>query len=530
MEQMLTTDALDEARALIRAFSESTEKQGAASSVAALLVLGPDQAFEVALGELARQANYRRVSESDLALWLAAALARTHVPSTSPARVSMLAILAQVANWRAPVFALMAPGVDQWINSGLENDSAMVREQTVDFLATWSQYWRAPRRARVRRAIRDAALQAIALVDDSELAEDWESGLRDFSSAKNASLEPDSAVWSAPGALLAMLSHADPDHADLARHLSSATTGWLAELASTNPAAGKLVGAVRVEGTDQRLSWSQVAGVISVAERFVQEVADRAWKSVSNLPTFVPAAAAGGSWTVTLSATMSTRQAFQLVDMFDSLGRFDDAIEASDDLREEWQRLCAEAIGGRFVVYFAVASAASDVPYASVVASTDGQGQARATPLVLSRDVPQADTLARVVELTRLFVERPGEIELVRERFISRDGITGRQFSYYRRASETLGLLTFTGHPTRAGALLARVGDARRSEILRHQFSVSEVGAAWLRWAQVDSVEELHSRSAFAFVRDVAPSLSESTARRRSRTLVGWLEELTEAD
>lgn len=138
-----------------------------------------------------------------------------------------------------------------------------------------------------------------------------------------------------------------------------------------------------------------------------------------------------------------------------------------------------------------------------------------------SADIPQADTLGRVFEIV-------GHIADDRELTLSLLNVTRRQINYYKQAARILGLLTKEGGLTPAGYNIAKFhGDPTQQLIdtVRH-FESSKCGRAWIRWSKAQTLADVSEESALAFLREVAPTLSEDTARRRSKTLETWRHEL----
>jgi hypothetical protein len=142
-----------------------------------------------------------------------------------------------------------------------------------------------------------------------------------------------------------------------------------------------------------------------------------------------------------------------------------------------------------------------------------------------SEDVPQADALVRVFELVKHVVRHatlPSPEEFDADK---------RQVNYYRRAAEILGYLSAdrTGLPTHAASYIAR---ASREARLRHalqRFEVSNVGNAWLSWAECSRLSEVDPETAEAFLLEISIGLSPDTIKRRAKTLRSWYEALRPA-
>ncbi|MEM9455666.1 MAG: hypothetical protein AAGF11_15900 [Myxococcota bacterium] len=134
---------------------------------------------------------------------------------------------------------------------------------------------------------------------------------------------------------------------------------------------------------------------------------------------------------------------------------------------------------------------------------------------VVSADIPQANDIDKVFDLVtqlRATGELPAPESL---------GIVARQVNYYRRAAEILGYLR-DGVLTPATSLIAT---ASRDVRLRHalsRFEASEVGNAWLRWAECSRLHDVDPTSAERFLLEISVGLSPATIKRRAKTLRAW--------
>ncbi len=132
-----------------------------------------------------------------------------------------------------------------------------------------------------------------------------------------------------------------------------------------------------------------------------------------------------------------------------------------------------------------------------------------------SRDVPQADNLERVFHMVEMAVmHKPFDAEIL--------GITPRQVLYYRRAAQILGLLTESDEVTAAGRLIARLSPEDRLRASVVHFESSRCGDAWIQWSQGRTLLDVDPDSAYKFLRECVPGLSENTAARRVKTLNSW--------
>ncbi len=133
-----------------------------------------------------------------------------------------------------------------------------------------------------------------------------------------------------------------------------------------------------------------------------------------------------------------------------------------------------------------------------------------------SRDVPQANDLARVFRIAEMIEARE---EITPDTL---GEITQRQVDYYRRAAKILGLLTETGDITAAGRLIARLDEQERLRAAVVYFESSECGDAWIRWSQGKTLLDVNPDTAFEFLQQSVPGLNPGTAQRRAQTLIAW--------
>lgn len=140
--------------------------------------------------------------------------------------------------------------------------------------------------------------------------------------------------------------------------------------------------------------------------------------------------------------------------------------------------------------------------------------------LLDTSDVPQADSLVRLFQL----VETISLDHVVDE---SSTGIVPRQIAYYKHAARTLGYLDAANAVTPAGEALLRSSAEGKMTLTATQFEASRCGAAWLKWSKSKQLTLIEPDSAYKFLGEVT-LLSDSTARRRSKTLWSWIIELRE--
>lgn len=148
------------------------------------------------------------------------------------------------------------------------------------------------------------------------------------------------------------------------------------------------------------------------------------------------------------------------------------------------------------------------------------QWQHAAAGRISSGDVPQADDLTRVMRFVELLADgeypTPASLDVV-----------GRQVNYYRRAAEILNLVR-DRRLTASGRILVRLAEEDRWTHLLENVTTSEVGSAWIDWAEKTNFLEIDRTSADEFLKDRSYGLSPNTLQRRGSTLAGWHEKLSE--
>ncbi|MFN5894384.1 MAG: hypothetical protein ACK45Z_17410, partial [Dolichospermum sp.] len=138
-------------------------------------------------------------------------------------------------------------------------------------------------------------------------------------------------------------------------------------------------------------------------------------------------------------------------------------------------------------------------------------------------DIPQADKLERILDFASLLIQYPSSPSIVRQKFLDIDGITERQFFYYLRAVEILGLANERQEPTASCYILHRLQNEAKKRFLAYQFISSKVGSAWFNWQNANDLSDIQPESATQFLLEVCPKLSETTVKRRAKTLKSWL-------
>lgn len=131
------------------------------------------------------------------------------------------------------------------------------------------------------------------------------------------------------------------------------------------------------------------------------------------------------------------------------------------------------------------------------------------------RDVPQADSIKRLIALVRHVGDGKPLSSMVgfRQR---------RDLIYYRRAAQALRLLDADGMLTPIGHRLCQMRGPQALHIFSQAFSQSPVGSSWLAWQGVMVLAALNTERAQSFL-EQCTDLSPKTRQRRARTLCKWL-------
>jgi len=140
-------------------------------------------------------------------------------------------------------------------------------------------------------------------------------------------------------------------------------------------------------------------------------------------------------------------------------------------------------------------------------------------PLIHSREVPQANAIARVQTLAKLLLAH--DFEGVAKSFPD-----SRDRSFYFQAARLLGFVEGKERLTLEGRRLATAESAEIFRALAAAFTHSAVGSAWLHWAGVDDVRRLEPQQALTFLTQCS-RLAPKTQARRASTLTAWMEQLS---
>ena len=541
VQQFLDSDNTDRAREEVVTILNNLEAVDASiRDFAALLALGSQNAVEIGLGVLGRELLKKDLEYNIDAIWLllAAVLSRQSITPDSPSRISILGLTSCVEDWELPIFALLTPALDSFFKVSLSEGSPLVAEQTLDFITTCGEsYAKAPRTKKQLQEIKSLTLSVLNKVDDLELKEEWSEGLDIFLQIAREKQYSDQRIWSAAGDLLRKFYNPGILNPDTGSDEYSRVKDNILRLITSSLAAlGTILGgdeglsvAVRIDSPEENNSWSVVASAIDKLERLFQEIADVTFHRTTTLPTFTPAQAIPGSWTIILHISLNSNQSTLLAREIAFLSSTEyGENENSLSLADSWENCVARLKEDDIRVNIAVSTNAPELHVVRSISTEDIDTPRLEEPLqhnirVLSRDIPQADSLERVLDFASLLIQYPSSLPTVRQKFLEISGITNRHFSYYRRSVEILGLADSRGRPTTACSVLKRLPKEAKMRFLAHQFISSNVGAAWFNWQNANDLSDIHPERAAEFLIEVSPSLSEATAKRRARTLESWL-------
>lgn len=542
VQQFLDSGDSDNAREEIdRAFGNLRRVDSHVREFAALLALGSIKASEIGLGVLGRKLlqNDSEINNEVVWLFIASILSRNSIPPDSPSRISLLVLTASVNSWELPIFALLAPALDAFFKVSLADGTPLIAEQTLDFLATWGRiYAKAPHVKTQLQELQSLSNNLLEQVDDLELKAEWSEGINIFFEEASTTKYSDSNVFSAGEELIKKIYNTqslqrnteDKNLAETKDKLLRLVTSSLATISTVLDSHGLSV-AVRIDNDSKdRKSWSVFASVIDQLERLFQEIADLTFERINKLPAFTPAQAIPGSWTIILHVNLSPNHANLLAKTISNLssGKIDNESENDLEVVSIWQDCVTKIKEDDLRVDMAVSINSSEFNVIKTI-STEDEYRFSLTGLkspsirVLSHDIPQADRLERVVDLSSLLIQYPHSLPTVRQQFLDRYRITERQFSYYRRAAEILNLADERVQPTTACFMLDRLPENSKKRFLAHQFIASKVGLAWFKWQNAHDLSEIKPERARKFLLEVCPSLSESTVERRAKTLQSWL-------
>jgi hypothetical protein len=583
VQQFLDSDNIDRAREEVAKTVINLRKVDATvRDFAALLALGSQKALEIGLGVLGR-VIIKEDSEVNIdVVWvlLAAVLSRQNITTDSPSRISILGLTNCVKDWELPIFALLTPALDSFLKVSLSEENSLISEQTLDFIAICGEnYAKAPRTRKQIKQFKSLIQLVLDKVDDLDIKDEWSEGVETFlriAGQKQYNQYSDQRIWSDASNLLKKIyspeilnSDQSANYYQVKNNIHRLITSCLAALGTVFSNDGLSV-AVRIDNPQDNKSWSVVAHAVDKLERLFQEVADV--KKITTLPTFTPAQAIPGSWTIILHIDLSTNESLLLTNAIKSLSSVEDAKNGFTDfghdlyllyllaiskllndqyfrlldfyfhaliqqrLKNEinsfiinsWQDCVAGLKENELRVNLAVSTNSPELYFVNSISTEDipkVEESVQQNIRVLSRDIPQADNLERILDFASLLIQYPSSPSIVRQKFLDIDGISERQFFYYLRAVEILGLANERQEPTASCYILHRLQNEAKKRFLAYQFISSNVGSAWFNWQNANDLSDIQPESATEFLLEVCPflPLAEETAKRRAKTLKSWL-------
>jgi len=567
VQNLLDSDDFDEARKEVNNFFTSINLTNVNITVldfADLLALGSKDSLEIGLSTLVQKLleNETQININVIWLFISVVLSRHSISLGISSRLSILGLINYVEDWELPAFALLTPALDCFLKVNLLQGSPIVAEQTLDFLSNcgweatytgrgmeWRKnYPKAPRTRKQLKELINLAVSVLNKVDDLELREEWAAGLKNFSRVALQSKYSDENIWSASSNLLKQIytpqllkSHSGSNPSKVEDNISRLITSSLAILGTILGGNGLSV-AVHINSSQENKSWSIVASAIDKLERLFQEIADVTFQSITTLPSFTPAQAIPGSWTILLQMSLSPNQSNLLARAISSLSSANNGenernlsitdIENEEDASnlsvvDSWRDCVARLKGDNLRVDLAVSTDMPELNITRSISTEDFPNEEESTQpsiRVLSHDVPQANILELVIDFAWLLIQYPSSPLTVRQQFLKVHEITYRSFSYYRRSAEILGLADEREQPTTACYMLNRsLTHEKKIRFLAYQFISSQVGSAWFKWQNVNDLSEIQSDTATDFLLAVCPSLSEITVQRRAQTLKSWV-------
>jgi hypothetical protein len=517
-----------------------------------VLTLGTQEKAEIILGILGQkliQAD-RQIKDEVLWLLLATVLSRETITVNSPTRINILGFISCVEDWTLPIFALLTPALDSFLMTSLDLDKTtqLIAEQTLDFMSTWAEsYAKAPRTLKQLSRLNALARSVLDKVDCLSLKEEWTEGLDEFLKIASKEKYTDQRIWSSANNLLEKIysrNNVNSDHRSVKDLLLRLIMSCLAAIETTidNADARRDRGlsvVVRIDNPENNNSWSVGASAIDKIERFFEEIANVL--SIRGISTFIPVRSVPGSWVqflhMNLSSNESTKlgRAIALLSSEENINNkerqnIEESINNKDlqEIAHSWRDCATLLKRENLKVDLAISTNEPELYLVSSISTEDlppMEDSEQARIIVLSHDVPQADSLEKVLTLVSLFIQYKSSIEIIREKFLEENENSSRNFSYYRKALEILGLIDWRSHPTNVSVVLNGLPtEEKRMRLLASQFLSSNVGSSWLKWSNVNDLSDIQSDSAYQFLIEVCPSLSENTAKRRAKTLKSWLE------
>ncbi|WP_392476507.1 hypothetical protein [Nostoc sp. C110] len=543
VQKFLDSDNIDRAREEVaKTFSNLKAVNASIRDFAALLALGSQKALEIGLGVLGRELLKKDLEVKIEVIWLllAAILSRQSITPDSPSRISILGLISCVKDWESPIFTLLTPALDYFFKVSLSQGSHLIAEQTLDFIATYGDsYAKAPRTKKQLKELEYSTELVLNQVDDLELKEEWAEGIKIFfQTAKKARQDKysDERIWSAGSNLLkeiytTQVLNSDTESSDyhkVKENIYRLITSSLAAFGTILSGDGLSV-AVHIDNPQEEKPWSVIASVIDKLERLFQEIADMTFTNMSKLPTFIPAQAMPGSWTIILHISLNSNQSTSLATQIKYLSLTEDNGESKSKLSlfNSWKDCIEKLKKDDIRVNLAISTDAPEFHIVKSISTRDIpniEKPPQPSIRVLSHDVPQANNLERVIYFASLLVQYPSSLSIVREKFLETKGTVSRDFFYYQTAVKVLGLADERVQLTPACSVLNRLPSREgKMRFLAYQFISSNIGSAWFSWENANDISEIKPGNAEQFLNEVCPSLSKTTAKRRAKTLESWL-------
>lgn len=540
IEQFLDSNDIEGAREEVAQISINLRRvDTTVRDFAALLALGSENILEISLGVLGRKLlNNRQINDDVLWLLLAAVLSRQTITSNSPSRISILGLVSCVDNWKLPIFALLTPALDAFLKVSLSEGNPLIAEQTLDFISTWGEsYAQAPHLSTQLTKLQSLTQLLLDKVDDLDIKEEWTEGLELFFQTAGSIKYSDENIWSASGKLLKKIYDPKNLNKDIETNNPNQVKDNIFRLITSSLAAIRtILGqnglsiAVRIDNLKEKNLWSVGAGVIDKLERLLQEIADVIFHNITKLPAFTPPQSVPGSWTIILQMDITSAQSNLLANAISSLSSKEDASNETNSLiAHSWKECVLSLKEDDLKVELAVSTHNPELNVTRAISTEDipDVEDSGLSPniRILSRDVPQGNSLERVIEFASLLIQYPSSLSTVRQKFLERNKISKRTFAYHRRSAEILGLANERDQPTNDCYMLDRLPTpSAKIRLLAYKFISSNVGSAWFKWQNANDLAEIQPERAAEFLIAVCPSLSEkSTVQERAETLKSWV-------
>ncbi|NJN74460.1 MAG: hypothetical protein HC799_17540 [Limnothrix sp. RL_2_0] len=290
--------------------------------------------------------------------------------------------------------------------------------------------------------------------------------------------------------------------------------------------------AVHIDSYNDSKEWSKLATAIDKISNLFRDISDFYNKKS---PEFTPAQATLGSWKLMLNAPISKQHCEKIAEAIHRISK-DDSDE-NPELFDLWKNLVQHLEQSRLYIELGISTSLPNsyiLPslttnsFSETLSEVDLNGQSLSENEqgieylhLLSSDIPQADSLDKLLLLVDILSQQPTSVE---RSFVERTGWQHRQFLYYKQAALILNLIDDRDRPTNTSIILNKLEDLSQQRLfLSYQFMISDVGCVWLKWQKVNTLQAIDPERTLDFLKDVCPSLSDNTAERRARTLRTWL-------